>query len=138
MHPRKEHQTPEEYARQAREMAERGFRILKFDIDVPTPFDTDEYNRDLSRSEIEYADMLIGAVRKELGPHVGLAIDCHWNYGVQAAVEMARAMEKHKLLWLEDPVPPENILALAQVQRNTATPISTPARTITSAWTFSG
>ena len=120
-----EHLTPEAYAKQARKMADRGFRILKFDIDVPTPFETDEYNRDLSRSEIEYADMLIGAVRKELGPETGLAIDCHWNYGVQAAVEMARAMEKHKLLWLEDPVPPENIRAIGEVQRNTATPIST-------------
>jgi L-alanine-DL-glutamate epimerase-like enolase superfamily enzyme len=119
------HTTAGEYAARAREMADRGFRILKFDVDVATPFDTDEYNRDLSRSEIEYADMLIGAVRRELGPDVGLAIDCHWNYGVQAAVELARAMEKHKLLWLEDPVPPENIRALGEVQRNTATPIST-------------
>jgi gluconate/galactonate dehydratase len=60
-----------------------------------------------------------------VGPEVGLAIDCHWNYGVEAAVEMARAMEPHGLLWLEDPVPPENIHALAQVQRATSTPIST-------------
>jgi L-alanine-DL-glutamate epimerase-like enolase superfamily enzyme len=119
------HMTADEYASRAREMAGRGFRILKFDIDVPTPFDTDEYNRDLSRSEIEYADLLIGAVRRELGPDFGLAVDCHWNYGVQAAVELARAMEKHRLLWLEDPVPPENIRALGEVQRNTATPVST-------------
>lgn len=117
--------TPEGYAAQAAAVVARGFRLLKFDVDVPTPYETDEYNRDLSRSEIEYADMLIGAVRRELGPEIGLAIDCHWNYGVQAAVEMARAMEKHRLLWLEDPVPPENIRAIGEVQRNTATPIST-------------
>ncbi len=117
--------TPEGYAAQAAAVVARGFRILKFDIDVPTPYETDEYNRDLSRPEIEYADTLIGAVRKELGDEIGLAIDCHWNYGVQAAVEMARAMEKHRLLWLEDPVPPENIRALGEVQRNTATPLST-------------
>jgi gluconate/galactonate dehydratase len=75
--------------------------------------------------EVEYASALVGAVRAMVGPEVGLAIDCHWNYGVEAAVEMARAMEPHGLLWLEDPVPPENIHALAQVQRATSTPIST-------------
>ncbi len=40
--------TPESYGRRAGEMAARGFGILKFDVDVPTPYETDEYNRDLS------------------------------------------------------------------------------------------
>jgi hypothetical protein len=29
---------------------------------------------------------------------VGLAIDCHWNYGVQAAIGLARALEQYNLL----------------------------------------
>ncbi|MBK5292170.1 MAG: mandelate racemase/muconate lactonizing enzyme family protein [Acidobacteriia bacterium] len=122
---KKEHLTPESYAERARQMAARGFRIIKFDVDVPTPFETDEYNRDLSRMEIDYAETLVGAVRKAVGREVGLAIDCHWNYGVQAAIEMARALEQHNLLWLEDPVPPENIRAIGEVQRATRTPIAT-------------
>ncbi|HUS08454.1 MAG TPA: mandelate racemase/muconate lactonizing enzyme family protein [Bryobacteraceae bacterium] len=117
--------TEDSYAARAQEMVHRGFSILKFDVDVPTPYETDEYNRDLSRVEIEYAASLVGAVRKAVGPEVGLAIDCHWNYGVRAAVEMARAMEPFHLLWLEDPVPPENIRAIGEVQRNTATTIAT-------------
>ena len=39
--------TPEAYAATATRMAERGFEVLKFDVDVPTPFETDEYNRHL-------------------------------------------------------------------------------------------
>src|SRR5687768_1235589 len=117
--------TPESYGARAREMAARGFRIIKFDVDVPTPYETDEYNRGLSRPEIEYAAELVGAVRAAVPKETGLAIDCHWNYGVEAAVEMARALEKYKLLWLEDPVPPDNLRALAAVQRATRTPIST-------------
>jgi len=117
--------TPASYARQAQEMAERGFDILKFDVDVPAPYETDEYNRDLSRAEIEFASALVHAVREAVGPNIGLAADCHWSYGVQAAVELARALEGYNLLWLEDPIPPENIPALAVVQRNTRTPIST-------------
>ena len=84
--------TPEAYGRRAREMAARGFRILKFDVDVPTPYETDEYNRDLSHPEIEHAAALVAGAREAVGMDVGLAIDCHWNYGVQAAIGLARAL----------------------------------------------
>jgi L-alanine-DL-glutamate epimerase-like enolase superfamily enzyme len=119
------HLTPESYGRRAREMADRGFTILKFDVDVPTPYETDEYNRDLSAPEIEHAAALVAGARDAVGPDIGLAIDCHWNYGVQAAIGLARAFEKFGLLWLEDPTPPENIAALGVVQRNTTLPLAT-------------
>jgi L-alanine-DL-glutamate epimerase-like enolase superfamily enzyme len=119
------HLTSESYAARAQEMANRGFSILKFDVDVPMPYETDEYNRDLSRMEVEYAAELVGAVRKAVGYEVGLAVDCHWNYGVDAAVQMARAVEPYDLMWLEDPVPPENIRAIGEVQRNTKTTVAT-------------
>jgi L-alanine-DL-glutamate epimerase-like enolase superfamily enzyme len=106
-------------------MAARGFHILKFDVDVPTPYETDEYNRDLSQREIEHAAALVAGARAAVGADVGLAVDCHWNYGVQAAIGLARALEKYKLLWLEDPTPPENIAALGVVQRNTSLPVAT-------------
>src|SRR5258708_3586075 len=122
---KQDHLTPDSYAARAQEMAARGFQILKFDVDVPTPYETDEYNRDLSLHEIDYAESLVGAVRKAVGAGIGLAIDCHWNYGVQAAIELARSVEKYRLLWFEDPVPPENIRAIGEVQRNTRTAIAT-------------
>lgn len=122
---KKECLTPEAYGARAQEMASRGFSIVKFDVDVPKPFETDEYNRDLSAGEIDYAAELAGAVRKAVGRDVGLAIDCHWNYGVQAAIELCRALEPLRLLWLEDPTPPENIRAIGEVQRNTRTPVAT-------------
>ena len=120
-----DHLTAEAYAARAQEMVSRGFRMVKFDVDVPMPFETDEYNRGLSTSEIDYAESLVAAVREAVGKHVGLAIDCHWNYGVEAAIQLARALEPHRLLWLEDPVPPENIGAIGEVQRNTRTTIAT-------------
>ncbi len=68
---------------------------------------------------------LVAAARNAVGMGVGLAVDCHWNYGVQAAINLARALEKYKLLWLEDPVPPDNIRALGVVQRQTRVPLAT-------------
>jgi L-alanine-DL-glutamate epimerase-like enolase superfamily enzyme len=120
-----DHLTPDSYGSQAQKMVARGFRILKFDVDVPTPYETDEYSRDLSDPEIEYAAALVAAVREAVGPDIGLAIDCHWNYGVAAAVQLARSLERYKLLWFEDPVPPDNIAAIGAVQRATAIPVST-------------
>ena len=122
---KKDRLTAEAYASRAQEIASRGFSILKFDVDVPTPYETDEYNRSLSAAEVDHAESLVRAVRDAVGPHVGLAIDCHWNYGVEAAIQLARALEPHRLLWLEDPVPPENIRAIGEVQRNTRTTIAT-------------
>ena len=116
---------PETYGRRAKEMAARGFRILKFDVDVPTPYEWDEYNRELSQAEIEHMASLVAAAREAVGRDTGLAVDCHWNYGVAGAVELARALEPYKLLWLEDPAPPENIRAIGEVQRNTRTTIAT-------------
>ena len=120
-----EHLTPESYATRAREMAGRGFRILKFDVDVPTPHETDEYNRALSHPEIEHMAALVAATREAVGSGIGLAIDCHWNYNVQAAIDLARALERYNLLWFEDPVPPENIRSIGAVQRHTRLPVAT-------------
>lgn len=117
--------TAESYAARAQTMANRGFSILKFDVDVPMPYETDEYNRELSRLEVEYAADLVGSVRKAVGKEVALAVDCHWNYGVEAAIQLGRAVEPFDLMWLEDPVPPENIRAIGEVQRNTRTTVAT-------------
>jgi len=116
---------PESYARRARQMKRQGFTALKFDIDVPSRFSLDDYNRALTRKEIDLMSGLVGALRKALGSDVDLAIDCHWNYGVNDAIRLARACEPFDLLWLEDPIPPENTDALVRVTAATTVPIAT-------------
>lgn len=117
--------TADAYVARAREMAGRGFRVLKFDVDVPMPFETDEYNRGFSLREVDFAAEIVQNVRKAVGLEVELAIDCHWNYGVAAAIDLARALEPARLAWLEDPLPPENIPAFREVQSATKTTIAT-------------
>ncbi|MBV8071144.1 MAG: mandelate racemase/muconate lactonizing enzyme family protein, partial [Acidobacteriaceae bacterium] len=116
---------PAAYAGAAERMTARGFRILKFDADVQTPYETDEYNRHLSSAEIEFAATRVRAVREAVGPEIEIAVDCHWNYDVQSAIRLAAALEDVNLIWLEDPVPPENIRSVGQVQRATRTPVAT-------------
>ncbi len=122
---KREFATPESYGRAAAEMIGRGFKTLKFDVDVPTPYESDEYNRHLSSAEIDFASSLIRHVRKTVDPEIEIAVDCHWNYDIQSAVQMARALEDLQLIWLEDPVPPDNIRSIGEVQRSTRTPVAT-------------
>jgi L-alanine-DL-glutamate epimerase-like enolase superfamily enzyme len=116
---------PQDYARRAAEMKRRGFTALKFDVDVPTKYSLDDYNRVLTRREIDLMTGLVATLRKALGKDVDLAIDCHWNYGVNDAIKLARACEPFDLLWLEDPIPAENTDAMRRVTASTTTPIAT-------------
>jgi L-alanine-DL-glutamate epimerase-like enolase superfamily enzyme len=64
-------------------------------------------------------------VRDELGPDVDFAVEAHWKYDVRDAIQMARAIEPVKPMWLEDPVPPGNPEAMARVTHAVDVPICT-------------
>jgi gluconate/galactonate dehydratase len=118
--------TPEMYAARAEQVvAELGFDALKFDLDVPTPFTRDTASGTLTRAEIRYMVELAAAVIDAVGDEVDVAFDCHWRYQVADAQRLAHELEPLGLMWLEDPVPPENVNALARVTQSTSTPIAT-------------
>ncbi|WP_083231993.1 mandelate racemase/muconate lactonizing enzyme family protein [Peribacillus muralis] len=116
--------TPEAYAKQARETVAKGFNVMKFDVDVPSKFTMDDYNRALHNMEIKQMVGFVEAIRKEVGWDIDIAIDCHWRYNPNDALRLAWELEPYGLLWLEDPTPPENLKALCQVTKNTKTPIA--------------
>jgi L-alanine-DL-glutamate epimerase-like enolase superfamily enzyme len=62
-------------------------------------------------------------VREAIGPYIDLAIDCHWNYSTRDVIKLAQELEPFKLMWLEDPTPPDNIEALKRVTDNSPVPI---------------
>jgi gluconate/galactonate dehydratase len=118
--------TPELYAARAKQVvADLGFDALKFDLDVPTPYTKDTASGTLSRAEIRYMVSLAAAVIDAVGDEVDVAFDCHWRYNVADAQRLAHELEPLGLMWLEDPVPPENAAALRRVTQSTTTPIAT-------------
>ncbi|HUJ95731.1 MAG TPA: mandelate racemase/muconate lactonizing enzyme family protein [Terriglobales bacterium] len=117
--------SPEEYKRRALAMRAQGFTALKFDLDVPGTEGFDPHNRCLSNRAIDHMVSLIAAVRNGLGNDVDIAVDCHWRYNVADVVKVARELEPFRLLWLEDPVPPDNAGALKEVQSRVRVPIAT-------------
>lgn len=116
---------PQAYARRAKQVKAMGYTALKFDVDIPNPYIRDEFNRTLDRREIQMIADLVAAVREAVGDEVDIAIDCHWRFSAESALRLAEALSPYQLLWLEDPVPPDNIEALQQVTTYGSVPIAT-------------
>jgi L-alanine-DL-glutamate epimerase-like enolase superfamily enzyme len=120
----KESFSPNGYAAMAKQVAEKGFTALKFDIDVFTAHHKCE-TRPLTSDEIQFQISLVKAVREAVGPKIDIAIDCHWRYNINDVLKIAWGCEPYELMWLEDPMPPEYVENLAVVSRQTKTPICT-------------
>src|SRR5947209_9486564 len=117
--------SPEDYRNRALAMKSQGYTALKFDLDVAGTQGSDPYNRCLSNPAIDRMAALIGAAREAVGNDVDIAVDCHWRYSVSDVVKVAHALEPFRLLWLEDPVPPESLEALRAVSSRVRIPIAT-------------
>ena len=118
--------TPASWAARAREAAAEGFDAVKFDIDHSADeLSHDLLARGLSLAELERMTALVAAAREGAGDRVDLAIDCHGIYQVRDVLLLAERLTPFRLMFLEDPVPPENVTALAKVTRSTPIPICT-------------
>ena len=65
------------------------------------------------------------AVRETLGPDADFAVECHWRYDTQDVITLGKELEAVKPMWLEDPVPPDNIEAMARVTHSINVPVCT-------------
>ena len=108
----------------ALEVLELGYCALKFDADHMGTYQ-DPANFHASAAHLNHIVKMIYGVREAIGSDVDLAIDCHGKYDLPTAVTLARELENARLLFLEDPVPDENIDAMAQVNVSSSTPICT-------------
>jgi L-alanine-DL-glutamate epimerase-like enolase superfamily enzyme len=118
--------SPDDYCRQALAKRAEGFTALKFDLDVPGTEGRDPHNRVLTNRAIDHMVSLIGAVHDTVGSDTDIAVDCHWRYNASDVVKVARELESFRLLWLEDPVPPNNTAAaLKEVSSKVRVPIAT-------------
>jgi galactonate dehydratase len=68
------------------------------------------------------------AAREAAGPDIGLAVDCHGRLNLKTAIRLCRALEDIDLMFIEEPVPPENVDVLEIVHRETSVPIAAGER----------
>ena len=143
--------SPEAFASNVKTCVTRGYRALKTTL----PLFYGEGNRGVDRNavngsgysgtqgmidsqwkETEYLDPSIFsricefflAAREAAGPEIGIAVDCHGRLNPKAALRLCRALEDVNLMFVEEPVPPENVEELSLVQRETTIPIAAGER----------
>ena len=120
--------TPESMAKNALKMVDKGFTAMKWD-----PFRSG--GQVIPKSEEEFAVACVKAVREAVGPSVDLLIECHGRFNMHSAIRMAQKLEPFDPFFYEEPIPPDNIDAMAEVQRAIRLPIATGERLFTR-WDF--
>ncbi len=114
----------EEWARTIRQAIADGWTAVKFDLDWRgDPEKFDPYNWSASPGEVMRMVDQVAAAREAAGPKLEIACDMHGRFDKPAAHSVAKALEPYNLLWLEEPVPAENFDTLAEIVRETSTPI---------------
>lgn len=123
-----EKDTPESLAKNALKMVAKGFTAMKWD-----PFR--HGGQVIPKSEEEFAIACVKAVREAVGPSVDLLIECHGRFNMISAIRMAQKLEPFDPFFYEEPIPPDNIDALAVLQAAINLPIATGERLYTR-WEF--
>ncbi len=121
-------ESPAAYAEAAREAVSHGYRALKTD-----PFGSTFFTA--SPAEIGRAVARVAAMREAVGWEIEIGVDGHQRLYPQTAIKIARELEPLKLLFFEEPVPSDNLDALAKVAANVNVPLATGERTYTK-WGF--
>ncbi len=103
---------------------EMGFTAVKVDIDeAADPNRWDRVNWTASNAEIDHMVEKVRFVRGLLPKRTDLAVDMHGRYDMTTGKRVAKEVESFKLLFLEEPVPAENVDAMRDVRESTSTPI---------------
>ncbi len=71
-------------------------------------------------------------LREGLGPDIDIAVDFHAKTSPSVAAVIIKEVEPLRLLWVEEPCPPENVKAMARIARRVNTPIATGERLVAS------
>ncbi|MEZ5660447.1 MAG: mandelate racemase/muconate lactonizing enzyme family protein [Burkholderiaceae bacterium] len=84
------------------------------------PFD--RYAEASEGAGINPADLAEGSepfakIRKAVGKHMQIMLECHSLWSAPAARDIAQALAQYDLTWMEDPIPVNNLSALADLRR---------------------
>ena len=119
------YEDPNLAAERALEYAEEGFTAVKFDPVGPyTIYDP----RQLSLSALSLSGQFVSKIRKAVGNKCDILFGTHGQMTSSSAVRLAKKIEPYDPLWFEEPVPPDNIDAMALVASKTSIPIATGER----------
>jgi galactonate dehydratase len=115
---------PEAFAKAATEAVQNGYTAMKFDLDQANdPNRYDRVNWTASPGEIQRMVDSLTAARQAVGPKIDICADMHARYDLPTGLQVAKRLEPVNLMWLEEPIPAENVDAYKKIADETSTPI---------------
>ncbi len=120
--------TPKQFAKAAVDTVERGFTALKWD-----PFGGASLF--INHEQEELAIGIVREVRNAVGPKIDLLIEVHGRLSPANAIRLAHRLAEFQPFFYEEPIPPENVDAMAMVARSIPIPVATGERLFTK-WGF--
>ncbi|WP_042263959.1 mandelate racemase/muconate lactonizing enzyme family protein [Paraburkholderia heleia] len=106
----------------------RGFTAVKFDPAGPY---TAYSGHQLSLEVLDRCETFCRKVREAVGSKADLLFGTHGQMVPSSAIRLAKRLEKYDPLWFEEPVPPGQEEAIANVAKHTSIPIATGERLTT-------
>ena len=119
---------PDLAAECAAENVKRGFTAVKFDPAGPY---TAYSGHQLSLEVLDRCETFCRKVREAVGSKADLLFGTHGQMVPSSAIRLAKRLEKYDPLWFEEPVPPGQEEAIANVAKHTSIPIATGERLTT-------
>ncbi|MBI4529960.1 MAG: mandelate racemase/muconate lactonizing enzyme family protein, partial [Candidatus Latescibacteria bacterium] len=112
----------------ARWLVEQGWKAFK--IDIHSRFRNREVVADqyISLENAKRGVEVLRWVREAVGDRLEICIDCHASWDVASAIRCAKMLEEFDVLFMEEPVGPDNVEAMVEVARSTTVPICTGER----------
>jgi galactonate dehydratase len=115
---------PKEYEDAGKKGVSMGFTAIKYDIDEGAdPNKYDRANWTMSPGELIRMEEQVAAARAAVGPKIDICIDMHGRYDYVTAQAVASRLEKYNLMWLEEPMPTENVDIYKSLTESTSIPI---------------
>ncbi|MFW6195018.1 MAG: mandelate racemase/muconate lactonizing enzyme family protein [Chloroflexota bacterium] len=117
----------------ARSLHAEGFRAMKI-----WPFDqfvSKTGGQAISLEDLEKGTEPFRLIRDAMGDQMEVAVELHSMWNLPTAIRIARAVEPYTPMWFEDPVPMDNLDALAQFRRTTRIP-TTASETVATRFSF--
>lgn len=120
--------SPDMQAESAADLVDRGYTAVKFDPAGPY---TMRGGHMPAMADIDLSVAICRAVRAAVGTRADLLFGTHGQFTTAGAIRLGQALEPFAPLWFEEPVPPDNVAAMAQVARAVRIPVATGERLTT-------
>ncbi len=122
--------SPDLAAESALAMVDKGYTAVKFDPAGPY---TMRGGHMPAMADISLSVAFCKAIREAVGDRADLLFGTHGQFSTGGAIRLGKALEPYSPLWFEEPVPPDNISAMACVAHAVNIPVATGERLTTKA-----